>query len=581
MFQSAALRKTIGRFVLLAACVSVDRAFAQDAASDDARFRAYLAAGEFAPAVQLARQLPPPRRDACLAQIADAQDHVGAWDASLRSAAAIGDDRARAETFSRLGGRHAGASGGGAQPDFDALIELITKTIKPTSWDLAGGNGSIQPYPNGVWIDPQGLLQPLLKEDRGNNLAALRASNSRPANGNKNLQRSASLRKVSLTRLEKRIQLLQATGGAIPDEMQVLAGLQRIQYVFAYPDSGDLVLAGPAGDWTVGPDGTTVSRDSGRPPVRLDDLVVVFRHILSKPDAKFGCLITPRQEGLARLQTYLHKPMPKFSSAQDRKKWSAELRAQLGRQDIEVYGLDTRTRAAHVMIEADYRMKLIGMGLEESVPGVKSYLDSIKVSPDGSLPPMSVLRWWFTLNYNAVVADADRRAFAIEGPGVKVESENERLTAEGKRVHTGQSDELNRKFAHSFTEHLEALAQKYPIYAELRNLCDLALVGALLREESLPDKINWHLTLFGDPKAFPALLGPPPKEVESVINFRVINDSAGKQVHTVFGVSGGVAVRPSPLVCGAAVRLESDGALARALKRAEPQPAAEEAWWWD
>ena len=29
--------------------------------------------------------------------------------------------------------------------------------------------------------------------------------------------------------------------------MQVLAGLERIQYVFVYPDSGDLVLAGPAG----------------------------------------------------------------------------------------------------------------------------------------------------------------------------------------------------------------------------------------------------------------------------------------------------------------------------------------------
>ena len=39
-----------------------------------------------------------------------------------------------------------------------------------------------------------------------------------------------------------------------------------------------------------------------------------------------------------------------------------------GKQDIEVYGLDPRTRAAQVIVEADYRMKLVGMGLEAGVP---------------------------------------------------------------------------------------------------------------------------------------------------------------------------------------------------------------------
>ena len=40
--------------------------------------------------------------------------------------------------------------------------------------------------------------------------------------------------------------------GRRPTEaMQVLAGLERIEYVFVYPGSGDLVLAGPAGDKVV------------------------------------------------------------------------------------------------------------------------------------------------------------------------------------------------------------------------------------------------------------------------------------------------------------------------------------------
>ncbi len=39
-----------------------------------------------------------------------------------------------------------GGLGGGAQPDFDSLIELIKSTVKPTTWDDVGGPGSIAPF---------------------------------------------------------------------------------------------------------------------------------------------------------------------------------------------------------------------------------------------------------------------------------------------------------------------------------------------------------------------------------------------------------------------------------------------------
>ena len=172
------------------------------------------------------------------------------------------------------------------------------------------------------------------------------------------------------------------------------------------------------------------------------------------------------------------------------------------------------------MVEADYRMKLVGMGLEKGVPGVQSYLASISLAPGEPGPPMGVLRWWFTLNYDAVSASADRRAFALRGQGVKVESENEHLTAQGQRIHTGQSEELTRKFARDFTAHFDALCRKYPIYAELRNLFDLGLVCALVHEEGLADRVGWHLTCFGNPQAFAVELGEAPKEVQTVVDCR-------------------------------------------------------------
>jgi len=45
-----------------------------------------------------------------------------------------------------------GGLGGGANADFDSLIELITGTIQPTTWDEVGGPGSIEPFETNLSI---------------------------------------------------------------------------------------------------------------------------------------------------------------------------------------------------------------------------------------------------------------------------------------------------------------------------------------------------------------------------------------------------------------------------------------------
>ena len=547
--------------------------------AQDARIQAHLDAGEFAPALALARGAATREdRDAGLARIAAAQARAGARNAALQTAAEISDDQARSDAVAQIAAQPLGGQGGGVQADFDSLIDLITSTIQPTTWDEVGGPGSVAPFPTGVYVDAQGVLQPLMKHDAGGSLAALRAS-SVPRSGAGDVRQPSPLRKVSLTRLEKHVQLRSAAGQPPTEAMQVLAGLERVKYVFVYPDSGDIVLAGPAGDWKSDAEDRIVSTASGRPVVRLDDLVVVLRHMITSPDARFGCLIVPRQEALARVKAFLEQPNVTFSRTGERKAWLEKLRATLGTQDIQVFGLDPRTRAAQVLVEADYRMKRVGMGLEEGVPGVKSYLDLIEVRPGEAPPPMGVLRWWFTLNYDAVLATDDAGGFAIRGQGVKVLSENELLTAEGKRVHTGQSEPLNRQFARSFTEHFGALCEKYPVYAELRNLCDLALVGALIREQDLAGRTGWHMTCFGDSAAYPIGLGSAPKTVETVANYRVIR--SGRQLHTLAGVSGGVRIDPTPLVAPQAIETDRYGKLDSQRTQAVPKDLPLEAWWWD
>ena len=535
----------------------------------------HLQAGEFGPALAAAKGLPDQAlRDHLLGKIAAAQATAGASEGSLGTAAEIRSDLARLNALKGVasqGGMF--GRGGGVQADFDSLIDLITTTIAPESWVDVGGPGSIKEFATGVWVDPSGLMKKFAAETDRSLAMTRRQAAAVLATGNP--RKSSALRKISLTRLERQVQLLHALGRQPDESMLNLAGLQRIKYVFSYPETGDIVLAGPAGNWRHDVEGRVVDAKEGRPVVQLDDLVVVLRNALGK-DPQFGCSIVPTKAGLAAAQAVNDKWSANSLRPGQRDKWLKELRDGLGEQDIEYYGIDPRTRAARVIVEADYRMKLVGMGIEEGTLGVTSYLDSIEVARGQAPPPMSVLRWWFTLNYQALKATPGRDGFEIRGPGVQVLSENEFLTQQGDRVHTGKSDELNSKFAQSFTNHFETLAAKYPVYADMRNIFDLALVAALVKSHDLPGQADWHLTHFGPGGDYAVELGVAPARVDSVINHRVIH---GK--HVVAGVSGGVRVDPLRLASRDAVQTAESGEMAEYRQNSAPTELPRHAWWWD
>lgn len=534
---------------------------------------AHLEAGEFAPALAAADHLADPaRRDEALARIAAAQAAAGALEGSLSTAGSIGGDAPRGRAIDEMRDALSGR-GGGVIADFDTLIELITTTVDPDSWDEVGGPGTIAEFPTGVYVDAAGVLKKF-KPEVDRSLVSIRKS-AALASSSRDPRKASALRKVSLTRLERAVQLLYAQGKEPDDVMQSLAGLQKIQYVLVYPETGDIVLAGPAGDWRANVEGRIVDVEKGRPVVQLDDLVTVLHNAYGK-EGRFGCAITPTQENLAAAKATIEKWAAKPISPTQRGRWLEDIRSSLGQQDVTIHGIDPRTRAARVIVEADYRMKLVGMGLEPGVLGVESYLSSIDLKPGEAPPAMNVLRWWFTLNYGALSSTEPRDAFEIKGPGVKVLSENELLSERGERIHTGASDELNARFARSFTKHFEELAAKYPVYADLRNVFDLALVTALMKSEDLPGQVGWEMTHFGPQGTYEVALGIAPTHTESVVNHRVIG---GKTI--VAGISGGVTVDPRQLVQPNQIKTDTYGVLKGERKESVPVNLPRGAWWWD
>jgi len=430
-----------------------------------------------------------------------------------------------------------------------------------------------------VYVDVDGMLTRLEAVEQGGRLDRLRLMarlSSAESETDRNVMAPSPLRKISLNRLEKAVQLKLAAGGRIDESMRTLAGLQRVQFVLVYPETGDLVLAGPAGAWHVDRAGRRVSTETGRPVLELDDLIVILRHMSSGPGAEFGCSITPRTDGLARAMAFIEASSAKPLKPGERSKWLDTLQAKLGQQDVDTYGIPSDTRVARVMVEADYHMKLIGIGLADGTHNVPSYIEMISIPKGGSPPPMDVLRWWFTLNYQSLLATPDHLAFELRGQAVQVLSENELLTAQGHRVHTGDAEPLNHEFARNFTQHFGDLSAIYPVYAELQNVFDLSMVAALIVRKELADQVDWHMTCFGDPQQYSPAQGIAPTSVASVINHRVID-----RKHVVAAVSGGVSVNPWAVVAEDAIEIARDEGLNSQRERAKRVYVDEDAWWWD
>lgn len=573
------MTRFVARYVAalaVAACFGWAHAAAPAVADD---FQNHLQNGEFAPAKALALQAEGADRDAKLREVAAAQARAGMRGAAVRTAANIHsgsmlDDTLGGIAGGGVGGNLGGAAGGGADEGFEELIELIQSTVAPDTWEANGGAGNIERFEGGVRVDAGGLVHSLLKEDRKGDLTILWKSSSEVGE-NDNVRQASNLRKVSLPRLERALKLKLAAGEPITEDMLVLAGLQKIQYVLVYPETGDIVLAGPAGDWKTDEEGRLVGAETGRPALRLDDLVVILRHMAADPAAPFGCSITPIQENLAKAKAYLEQTASKPLKPGGRGAWMDGLRDAMGQQKVEFYGIDPRTRVGRVMFEADYRMKLVGLGLEPGTRDVTSYLDSIKLKSGEAPPATGVLRWWFTLNYEAILASPARDAFELQGQGVQVLSENEMIAEDGSRIHTGKSDHHTALFAKNFTKAFPALAEKYHVYAELQNVFDLALVCSLIESSDLPQQVNWQQTCFLNDAQYTVPLGFAPQFVESVVNHKLINKK-----HVVGAVSGGVRIDAAGTV-SSSLTTDQAGQLGSHRDRATPDSLPVTQWWWD
>lgn len=540
--------------------------------SSNRRLESQLAAGEFGPALDAASRVQDPaERARQLREIAGAQRQHREFRGALETASRIParEERARERTTTV---RDRGQNGGGSQADFTELIDLVTSTINPESWDEVGGPGSVRENNRGVLVDPKGVLRQQTKVEQQGRLAGL-SRRARVADLNDDLAQPAALRMVSLKRLEQAVAARLASGEPIPETLRHLAGLTQIRYVFIDPADRELVIAGPAEGWRYDDQGLAVGRESGRPMLELDDLVVLLRTYAPGAEARFGCSINTRDENLKQLKEFVEASQrtgPLRPGQVGR--WVNELQKRLGLQDIVVHGVPAETRVAQVLVEADYKMKLIGVEKLDGGPGIPGYFTLLRQAGNVGGAPLEALRWWLTMKYDAILHSPDRTTFELQGSSVLVQSENQFINAQGQNLPTGISEPINRLFAENFTRNYAELAAREPVFADLQNVFDMALVAALCRQERLHDRVDWNLGVFAPDGAYRPAVVPAPQVIESVVNHRVYG---GKEI--VVQVAGGV--QANLMEVARDKKLAQESAKLGNLSRATAFP--KERWWWD
>ena len=112
------------------------------------------------------------------------------------------------------------------------------------------------------------------------------------------------------------------------------------------------------------------------------------------------------------------------------------------------------------------------------------------------------------------------------------------------------------------------------IYADLRNLIDIAIASAYIQQQEYYAKAGWKMEFFGDENAFPVETYDIPKTVESTVN------AVFKNNKLLTPIGGGVQIQPTKALESDQLLSDEKGKVAK-LREETTINLPKGQWWWD
>jgi hypothetical protein len=445
------------------------------------------------------------------------------------------------------------------------LVPTLSLAVIGLAASVHGGLAGLgqQRAVGGVMIDAAGVVRTATVDEK-RELSQVVAENLMPAEGD--LTAAADLRMVSLAGLQDALLTGIRSGKPIAAEVEFLAGLQQIDYVFVDLAKHDIVIAGPAEPWKMLADGSVVGTTSGGATMRLTDLLVAMRSVETARNGGISCSIEPTPEGRRRLQTMLRRV--KLRPGDNPVALEASMKEAFGPQMIQLTGVPSDSRYARTMVAADFEMKRVAMGLAPSpVAGLPSYLEMARnASHGGGQNP----RWWMACDYDAMAKSEDGLAWKLSGGRVKAMTEQDLVAADGTVAGAGKVDKLAQAWADKMTGLYDEIAKQIPVFADLENIMDLSVVATLIVQEGLAEKAGLDLSSMIDSSS--------PIELTSYS----IPRSVDPQCSFIHGRSGWVVTASGGVDINAFSIVQNQTTVAAiAQTRTDALAASSDRWWWN
>ena len=449
---------------------------------------------------------------------------------------------------------------------FAAWFACAAIALVPASSALAqfgggqGGSGfnTFSRVVGGVDVDPNGVLNTRptqLTDDLARQLAdAIQGTSA-------DLKRTG-LRMISLRGLEAALAQAVEKGEPLPAEVQYMAGLQRIEYVILSPETKDIILAGPGEAFVADERGNIVGEKSRMPVVHLQDFLVAMRNINhARSGSGITVSIDPTEQGIKRYSKVIARA--KGFNAQ----LARQLEQAMGPNQITLTGVPTDSRYARILVSADYRMKRLSMGLEETPEYLPSLL-AMAQQRDSQFRKMAP-RFWMECSYQPIGVSEDGNVWQLRGQGVKAMTEESYFDRDGNRHQKGKANRLAQAWADQMNEHFDQLSRDEPVFRELRNLMDLTVVAALIERDSMAEQVDLDLSAIKGSEMVSVPTYAVPREVPAQCSFVKLSRS------WLVTASGGVDVNAFAVL----EKTESEPQLDQIAQLANQRTA--DRWWWN
>lgn len=330
-------------------------------------------------------------------------------------------------------------------------------------------------------------------------------------------------------RAERAVSLRRLSADLEAGKPAALQGLTRLDGYITDQDNHDIVLWGLA--------------ESDQPELHVEDLIVALR----AAHGRYG----ERRDGRSYFTTPLISidPDPIVSGKLKKIRLGGpgadEAFGELCKspQTVRIEGMPRDTRLAKLLVDADYRMKMVGQGtvkLPIASPFPSQHEVRIRkwrelVASGGKMPPYNTRFWFQAGSFNYQVTGNSDTVF-VDTAQVVLNDEDQILKG-GKLTASGNTDAITRAFVCAWTNRMEDIYRAEPIWRDMHNVFRHFAVARIIKDRDAFAQTDFASEFLLDRYVIPKVLLPATLPGLG----HIVRDEKGTSWRAFF-VCGGVAV---------------------------------------